>query len=154
MSALTSTNASRLGVAAAGHDGYDSSEAGVLLARGAGAVAVLAGPVADGPVTGGPLADGQTADGCAPGEDPPASCAVLVLTGAGRWRATLDGYPGIQLSRDAVVAGLLPAVAEGWSWADTLRHAIALGLAADPAGELDLDAYEMFLSGVSVESLP
>jgi tagatose 6-phosphate kinase len=67
-------------------------------------------------------------------------------------RAALDGYPGLSLSGEAVVAGLLPAVAQGWDWPDTLRHAVALGAAADPAGAVDLDAYELFSSEVSVDS--
>jgi tagatose 6-phosphate kinase len=66
-------------------------------------------------------------------------------------RAGLDGYPGLCLSGEAVVAGLLPAVAQGWDWPDTLRHAVALGAAADPAGVVDLDAYELFSPEVSVE---
>jgi fructose-1-phosphate kinase PfkB-like protein len=48
------------------------------------------------------------------------------------------------------VAGLVAAVLPGWSWPDTLRHAVALGVATDPAGHVDLDAYEMLLPEVSV----
>ncbi len=76
-----------------------------------------------------------------------------LLTAAGQgqqWQAVLDGYPGLSLSGEAVVAGLLPAVSQDWPWADALRHAVALGAAADPAGEVDLDAYEVFSSEVSV----
>ena len=61
----------------------------------------------------------------------------------GPWRAALEGYPGLSLSAEAVVAGLLPAVVQGWAWPDALRHAVALGAAADLLGEVDLDAYEM-----------
>lgn len=79
--------------------------------------------------------------------------AVLAAADGGRgWRAALDGLPGVSLSGEAVVAGLLPAVAQGWTWPDTLRHAVALGAAADPAGVVDLDAYELFSSEVSVDS--
>jgi fructose-1-phosphate kinase PfkB-like protein len=76
-----------------------------------------------------------------------------LLTAAGhgqQWQAVRDGYPGLSLSGEAVVAGLLPAVSRDWPWADALRHAVALGAAADPAGEVDLDAYEVFSSEVSV----
>ena len=48
------------------------------------------------------------------------------------------------------MAGLLPAISQDWSWEDALRHAVALGAAADPAGEVDLDVYEVFSSEVSV----
>jgi fructose-1-phosphate kinase PfkB-like protein len=87
------------------------------------------------------------------------AAAAAMVSGAGlvtaarpgqRWHAELDGYPDLTLAGEAVVAGLLPAVAQGWSWADTLRHAVALGAAADPAGEVDLDAYGLFSSEVSV----
>jgi fructose-1-phosphate kinase PfkB-like protein len=78
--------------------------------------------------------------------------AVLAATGRGpELRATLDGYPGLALSGEAVVAGLLPAVAQGWKWPDALRHAVALAAAADPSGAVDLDAYDLLSSGVSVD---
>jgi tagatose 6-phosphate kinase len=66
----------------------------------------------------------------------------------GRWRAALEGYPGLSLSAEAVVAGLLPAVTQGWPWPDALRHAVALGASADPLGEVDLDAYDLLSSEV------
>ena len=75
---------------------------------------------------------------------------VRAVTAAREWRGALDGHPGLPVARDALVAGLIPAVVPGWSWPDTLRHAIALGVAADPAGDLDLDAYEMLLTEVVV----
>jgi tagatose 6-phosphate kinase len=75
---------------------------------------------------------------------------VTAVTAARQWRGSLDGYSGIPGSRDALVAGLIPAVAEGWSWPDTLRHAIALGAAADAAGEIDLDAYDLLLPEVVI----
>ena len=67
---------------------------------------------------------------------------------AGQWRAALEGYPGLSLSAEAVVAGLLPAVTQGWSWPDALRHAVALGATADLLGQLDLDAYDLLSSEV------
>jgi hypothetical protein len=42
-------------------------------------------------------------------------------------------------------------VAQGWKWPDALRHAVALAAAADPAGAVDLDAYDLLSSGVSVD---
>jgi tagatose 6-phosphate kinase len=75
---------------------------------------------------------------------------VRVATPARVWRGTLDGHPSLPVSRAALVAGLIPAVAAGWSWPETLRHAIALGAAADSAGDVDLDAYEMLLYEVTV----
>jgi tagatose 6-phosphate kinase len=69
----------------------------------------------------------------------------------GQWRAALEGYPGLSLSAEAVVAGLLPAVTQGWAWPDALRHAVALGAAADPLGEVDLDAYDLLSSEVVLD---
>ena len=77
--------------------------------------------------------------------------AVLAATGRGPGlRARLDGYPGLALSGEAVVAGLVPAVAQDSTWPDALRHAVALAAAADPAGAVDLDAYELLSADVSV----
>jgi fructose-1-phosphate kinase PfkB-like protein len=76
--------------------------------------------------------------------------AVLAATAGPGWRAALDDLPGLSLSGEAVVAGLLSAVAHGWTWPDTLRHAVALGAAADPAGEVDLDGYELLAAEVTV----
>jgi tagatose 6-phosphate kinase len=70
----------------------------------------------------------------------------------GQWRAALEGYPGLSLSAEAVVAGLLPAVTQGWAWPDALRHAVALGASADPLGEVDLDAYDLLSSEVVLEA--
>ena len=101
---------------------------------------------------------GETCDTCgaaAPDDDGPTKfrlslvfagggCPACGATGpAGPWRAALEGYPGLSLSAEAVAAGLLPAVAQGWSWPDALRHAVALGASADLLGEVDLDAYEL-----------
>ena len=69
----------------------------------------------------------------------------------GQWRAALEGYPGLSLSAEAVVAGLLPAVTQAWAWPDALRHAVALGAAADPLGEVDLDAYDLLSSEVVLD---
>ncbi len=77
--------------------------------------------------------------------------AVLAATAGRGWRAALDDLPGLSLPGEAVVAGLLPAVAYGWTWPDALRHAVALGAAAGPAGEVDLDGYELLAAEVSVE---
>ena len=84
------------------------------------------------------------------------SGAELLIAAAngpgGRWRAALEGFPGLSLSAEAVVAGLLPAVAQGWAWPDALRHAVALGAAADLLGEVDLDAYDLLSSEVVLEA--
>ena len=50
------------------------------------------------------------------------------------------------------MAGLLPAVTQGWAWPDALRHAVALGAAADLLGEVDLDAYDLLSSEVVLEA--
>jgi hypothetical protein len=76
---------------------------------------------------------------------------LAAMADGSQWRAALDGYPGPSLSAEAVVAGLVPGVARGWEWPDTLRHAVALGASADRVGEVDLDAYELLSSEVSVE---
>jgi fructose-1-phosphate kinase PfkB-like protein len=78
---------------------------------------------------------------------------VQVVTADRRWSGTLDGHSQLPAIRDALVAGLIPGVVPGWSWPDTLRHAIALGAAADSAGEVDMDAYDMLLPEVMVQPL-
>jgi tagatose 6-phosphate kinase len=92
---------------------------------------------------------------------------VSVLTARGEWRAQLARpadqawRPGDQaaagrtpaMSRDALVAGFVPGVALGWSWPDSLKHAVSLAAAADAAGKVDLVAYEALLPLVVVENL-
>jgi tagatose 6-phosphate kinase len=86
---------------------------------------------------------------------------VRVLTAEGEWRASLGpsafrpGYagPASGVFRDALVAGLVPGVALGWSWPDILRHAVALTSAWDPQGRLDVTAYEQTLTAVMVQQL-
>ncbi len=73
---------------------------------------------------------------------------VHVVTAGRDWRGTLDGHSRLPGSRDALVAGLVSGVVPGWSWPDTLRHAIALGAAVGSSGEVDLDAYDMLLPEV------
>jgi tagatose 6-phosphate kinase len=104
----------------AGPAGPGHVDAAALVAAGAGAVAVVSGH------------------------------DVRAVTAAHEWRATLDGHSGLPASHDAQVAGLIAAVVPGWSWPDTLRHAIALGATADSDGYVDLDAYEMLLAEVTV----
>lgn len=77
--------------------------------------------------------------------------AVLAAADGHGWRAALADLPGLSLSGEAVVAGLLPAVIHDWAWPDTLRHAVALGAAADLAGGVDLDGYDLLAAEVSVE---
>jgi tagatose 6-phosphate kinase len=103
---------------------------------------------------------------------------VQVVTEAGTWRAWLPaggqagdtacpqhgGRPGsiarapasgrpasASWPHDVLVAGFVPGIALGWSWADMLRHAVALAAAARPAGEVDLARYEALLPDVEVE---
>jgi tagatose 6-phosphate kinase len=87
--------------------------------------------------------------------------AVTVVTAQARWQASLVGAPrvagetargpGAGRSRDALVAGLVPGIALGWSWPDMLRHAVALTAAVATNGEVDLDAYEALVPEVRVE---
>jgi tagatose 6-phosphate kinase len=76
---------------------------------------------------------------------------LRALTPEGRWLAAATEPPGpVVLSRDGLVAGFVPGTALGWSWPDMLRHALALASSVTAAGEVDLDAYELVLSGVTV----
>jgi tagatose 6-phosphate kinase len=83
---------------------------------------------------------------------------VRVLTADGEWRGGLGpsaaernlAGPLTGARRDALLAGLVPGIALGWSWPDILRHAVALGAAWSPAGELDLRVYEETLTAVMV----
>ena len=90
---------------------------------------------------------------------------VTVLTGEHEWRARLDGSlpapagggqtgDGQRMSRDALVAGFVPGVTLGWSWPDSLRHAVSLAATATLAGRVDLVTYERLLPEVMVESGP
>jgi tagatose 6-phosphate kinase len=78
---------------------------------------------------------------------------VTAVTAEGTWRAELAGQPSVAADRDAMVAGFVPGIALAWSWPDTLAHAVALAASWDPAGEIDLEAYERLLPRVSVLSL-
>jgi fructose-1-phosphate kinase PfkB-like protein len=49
-----------------------------------------------------------------------------------------------------MVAGFVPGIALAWSWPDILAHAMALALSSDPAGDVDLEAYERLLPKVTV----
>jgi tagatose 6-phosphate kinase len=53
--------------------------------------------------------------------------------------------------RDALVAGFVPGIALGWSWPDTLRHAVALAAAWSAERKLDVRAYEDALAEVRVD---
>lgn len=116
----------------------DAEDAARLVKAGAAAVATMAGP------------------------------AVAVLTGEQEWRARLIGpaTPGPEgseapdfaglpqsLSRDALVAGFVPGVTLGWSWPDSLRHAVSLAATAGLAGGVDLETYERLLPKVVIETV-
>jgi tagatose 6-phosphate kinase len=75
---------------------------------------------------------------------------VRAVTAAGEWRAELVGQHPRQASRDAMIAGFVPGIALAWSWPDTLAHALALAASSDPAGDVDLEAYERLLPKVIV----
>ncbi|HTZ26208.1 MAG TPA: PfkB family carbohydrate kinase [Streptosporangiaceae bacterium] len=94
--------------------------AAALVARGAAAVAILSG------------------------------ASVRAVTATGEWRAELAGQHPPRLSREAMVAGFVPGIALAWSWPDTLAHAMALAASSDPAGDVDLEAYERLLPTVTV----
>jgi tagatose 6-phosphate kinase len=94
--------------------------AAALMARGAGAVAILS------------------------------DTGVRAVTAEGEWRAELAGQHPQRASRDAMVAGFVPGIALAWSWPDTLAHAVALAASSDPAGDVDLEAYERLLPMVTV----
>lgn len=70
--------------------------------------------------------------------------AVLAAREARPAESELDGF------RDGLVAGFVPGIALGWSWQDTLRHALALAVSAAPDGDVDLAAYEALLPEVAV----
>jgi tagatose 6-phosphate kinase len=78
--------------------------------------------------------------------------AVTVLTGEQEWRARLAGDHRA-MSRDALVAGFVPGVTLGWSWPDSLRHALSLAATASLSGRVDLVTYERLLPEVAVESV-
>lgn len=77
--------------------------------------------------------------------------SVRARTPQGDWQADTRQPPeAMSLSRDGLVAGFVPGTALGWSWPDMLRHALALACSVSSDGEVDLDAYELVLSGVTV----
>jgi tagatose 6-phosphate kinase len=81
----------------------------------------------------------------------PVGHALRAQTPMGLWQADVSEHPeALALSRDGLVAGFVPGTALGWSWPDMLRHALALASSVSPDGEVDLDAYELVLSGVTV----
>jgi tagatose 6-phosphate kinase len=98
----------------------DDGDPAKLIAKGAGAVATLSGG------------------------------GVSVITPEGRWRAELAGQHASVGSREDLAAGFVPGIALSWSWPEILAHAVALSASSDPAGEVDLDAYERVLPGVIV----
>ena len=83
------------------------------------------------------------------------SRGLLAVTGDGVWQAV---HPGAVAANptgagDAVVAGLAHRLVLGQSWAERLRHAVALGsaaAAAPVAGEFNLADYEQALSQVTI----
>lgn len=79
---------------------------------------------------------------------------VAVVAADATWTANLACPHGLSVSRDAIVAGFVPGQVLGWSWPDTLAHAVALGASAGPAGDVDLGSYERLLPTVTVTEQP
>ena len=76
---------------------------------------------------------------------------LRALTQDGEWEAAVSKSAAAPVvSRDGLVAGFVPGTVLGWSWPDMLRHALALASSVSPDGDVDLDAYELVLSGVTV----
>jgi tagatose 6-phosphate kinase len=117
--------------------------------------------------------DGESADPAAAVAAGASAAAVLsggevqVATGDGRWLAQLarplgPGELGRPASgpcpaeawpsgwRDALVAGFVPGIVLGWSWPESLVHAVAMATAAGQDGEIDLVRYESQLAAVRV----
>ena len=109
----------------------------------------------------GPAGAGGTAGLLAAGAEAvaePMARGVRVTTATGQWSASVTTPGAAALngpeprSPGALVAGLVPGLLLGWSWADTLRHAVAVAVSADLSGAVDLSAYEDLLDKVEVES--
>jgi tagatose 6-phosphate kinase len=81
----------------------------------------------------------------------PAARGVRLLQADAEWRAENPGVAPGSGSADALIAGFVAGIALGWSWPDTLRHAVAIASTWDPDGQLDEAGYEQVLSEVSVE---
>jgi len=77
---------------------------------------------------------------------------VSVVTRDRTWTATVTGEQLIAASRDALVAGFVPGTVLGWSWPETIAHALALAVSSGPAGDVDLEVYERLLTCVTVQS--
>lgn len=75
---------------------------------------------------------------------------VSVITAEGRWSAKLAGQHAEAAVREGLAAGFVPGIALSWSWPEILAHAVALAASSDPAGEVDLEAYERLLPDVIV----
>jgi tagatose 6-phosphate kinase len=128
--------------------------------------------IPDSPETAGPdAADAEAADRLAGELMAIGAASVVLLTERGTRAVTAEGQwhaastpPGpnalgeqgdvseetLAGRRDALVAGFVPGIALGWSWPDTLRHAVALSESVTPDAEPDLDAYEKLLPEVTV----
>lgn len=79
---------------------------------------------------------------------------VRLLRADEEWRAENPAAAAGSGSADALIAGFVAGIALGWSWPDTLRHAVAIAGAWDTDGQLDEAGYEQVLSEVSVERKP
>lgn len=131
-----------------------AAEAGVPVVLDAGGSALAHGvarhPALVVPEPGAGLPPGQLLGAGAAAVAVLADDTVTVTTGRGQWHARLR--EPVQMSRDGLVAGFVPGVALGWSWPDSLRHAVGLAASAGPAGEVDLASYERLLPQVVVQA--
>jgi tagatose 6-phosphate kinase len=84
----------------------------------------------------------------------PSDRGVRLLNSRAKWRAENPGATPGSGSADALIAGFVAGTALGWSWPDTLRHAVAIAAAWDADGQLDEAGYEQVLPEVSVERRP
>jgi tagatose 6-phosphate kinase len=84
----------------------------------------------------------------------PSDRGVRLMNAREEWRAEGPGAAPVSGSADALIAGFVAGMALGWSWPDTLRHAVAIAGAWDADGQLDEAGYEQVLSEVSVERRP
>ena len=133
-----------------------------LIDKGAGAVATRSGPavvvitagerwqasLAGRSPAGG---DGTREQAAAGGAAAGGAAAGGAAAGGAAAGGEAAGGQEASRSRDALVAGLVPGIALGWSWPDMLRHAVALSAAVGPNGDVDLDAYEALVPEVGIE---
>jgi 1-phosphofructokinase family hexose kinase len=128
--------------------GQDFAE---LIETGAGAVATRSGPAVRVVAAGERWQASLAGRGEAAGRGQAAGRGEAAGRGGAAGRGEAAGAGDASRSRDALVAGLVPGIALGWSWPDMLRHAVALAAAVGADGDVDLDAYEALVPKVRIE---